>query len=166
MGYGFTPANDSSNSLPGFISSMANSIGTQGQNAEVQGMGALAPVLSSLTGLSKGDQGDVTQAAQPEIDQISQQFDQIRNMISQQPRGGGKTTALAEAPFQKSAAIQRTEGDMRSKATGQLSSLGMGLAGLGAEQQQQAGSLGATEQEITKNPSIFQDIIAAVNAFI
>lgn len=128
--------------LDQFIASLGNLTGGQGQqtlqqgNQQAQsGLNAAGPALQLLTSLTKGDQGDVTQAAQPEIDQISQQFDQIRNMISQQPRGGGKTTALAEAPFQKSAAIQRTEGDMRTKATGQLGQLSTNLAGLGLEQE-------------------------------
>jgi hypothetical protein len=88
-----------------------------------------------LTKLVKGDQGDITQATQPEIDQITQQFDAIRNMISLQPRGGGKTTALAEAPFQKAGAIQRMQGAARTGAAGELGTIGMKLAGLGLSEQ-------------------------------
>lgn len=124
--------------LTRFIRSIQGLTGAQGQGilgaglGQVQsGVSAVSPVLSLLTQLTKGDQGDVTQAAQPEIDQITQQFDQIRNLISLQPRGGGKTSALAEAPFQKSAAIQKDEGALRSNAAGQLGSLGTSLAGIG-----------------------------------
>jgi hypothetical protein len=98
---------------------------------EQSGVNSVAPVLSLLTKLVSGDQADITQATQPEIDQITQQFDQVRNLVSMQPRGGGKTTALAEAPFQKSASIQRMQGDMRTKAAGELGTLGTNLAGLG-----------------------------------
>jgi uncharacterized phage infection (PIP) family protein YhgE len=107
----------------------------QGGSTLTSGINALSPALGMLTSLTKGDQGDVSQAAQPQIDSITQQFDQIRNMISQQPRGGGKTTALAEAPFQKSAAITRTEGDMRTAAAGQLGQLGLGIGNLGLGQE-------------------------------
>ena len=107
----------------------------QGAQTTQSGITALAPALSLLTQLTKGDQGDVTQAAQPQIDQITQQFDAIRNMISMQPRGGGKTTALAEAPFQKAGDIQRTEGAMRTGAAGQLGQLGTNLASLGISQE-------------------------------
>jgi hypothetical protein len=130
------------NSLTSFIRSIEGLTGTQGQQLLGQGaqttqsgITALAPALSFLTQLTKGDQGDVTQAAQPQIDQITQQFDAIRNMISMAPRGGGKTTALAEAPFQKAGDIQRTEGQMRTGAAGQLSGLGLGLANLGLSQE-------------------------------
>jgi hypothetical protein len=128
----------SGNSLTSFIRSVEGLTGTQGQSIlnqglqqEQQGVTAAAPALQLLTQLTKGDQGEVTQAAQPEIDQITQQFDQIRNMISLQPRGGGKTTALAEAPFQKAGDIQRAEGAMRTNAAGQLGGLATNLAGLG-----------------------------------
>ena len=115
------------------IGSFENLFKGQGQNALTAGQNTAAPGLQLLTQLAKGDQGDVSEAAQPQIDSITQQFDQIRNMISQQPRGGGKTTALAEAPFQKSGAIARTEGDMRSGAAGQLAGLGLQQEGIGTQ---------------------------------
>lgn len=130
------------NDLTKFIRSIEGLSGQQGQktvesgSAKVQqGVGAAAPALDFLTKLVKGDQADITQAAQPEIDQITQQFDQIRNLISLQPRGGGKTSAMAEAPFQKAGAIQRTEGEMRTKATGQLGDLSTKLAGIGLSEE-------------------------------
>jgi hypothetical protein len=133
------------NSLTSFIRSIEGLTGQQGQGIlgagltgaqagqqqTQSGVNAAAPALQLLTQLTKGDQGDVTQAAQPQIDQITQQFDQIRNMISMQPRGGGKSTALAEAPFQKAGDIQRTEGTMRTSAAGQLGGLATNLAGIG-----------------------------------
>lgn len=103
----------------------------KGQGTVTEGTNAMAPTLDFLTRLTKGDQGDVTQAAQPEIDQITQQFDQIRNLVSLQPRGGGKASVLAESPFKKAGTIQRTEGEMRTGAAGQLGGLASNLAGLG-----------------------------------
>jgi hypothetical protein len=117
------------------------------------GVNAAAPALNFLTALTQGDQGALTQAAQPEIDQITQQFDQIRNMISMQPRGGGKTSALAEAPFQQAGSIARTEGAMRTGAAGQLGNLasnlagiGLGEAGLGQSLEQQASNIALTKE--------------------
>lgn len=144
-GAGLTPEPSGGNSITQFIRSIEGLTGQQGQGilgagqGQVQqgldttgkGVNALGPALSYLTNLVQGNQADLTQAAQPEIDQISQQFDQIRNLISLQPRGGGKTTALAEAPFQKAGDIQRTEGAMRTDAAGKLGSLGTSLAGIG-----------------------------------
>lgn len=123
------------------------------------GVNAAAPALNFLTQLTKGDQGDVTQAAQPQIDQITQQFDQIRNMTSMQPRGGGKATALAEAPFQKAGDIQRTEGAMRGSAASGLASLSTNLAGLGLQEGSLGAGLQATSAGIAEaTPSPLNDI--------
>jgi hypothetical protein len=148
------------NSLTQFIRSIEGLTGQQGQgilgqglSTTNQGVTAVAPVLSYLTNLVQGNQADITQAAQPEIDQIQQQFDQIRNLISLQPRGGGKTTALAEAPFQEAGQIQRTEGQLRSNAATslgnlgtQLAGVGLGEAGLGAGLEQQSSNIALTKE--------------------
>ena len=153
--------------LDQFIASLANLTGGQGLQAFQQGQNTAAPGLQMLSDLAKGDQGDVSQAAQPEIDSITQQFDQIRNMISQQPRGGGKTTALAEAPFQKSAAITRTEGDMRQGAAGQLAGLGLQQEGIGAGLENESANIGLTKQGLNYGqPSTFSQFLQGVTALI
>jgi uncharacterized phage infection (PIP) family protein YhgE len=152
---------------------LTSGVGTlaSGLQGYQSGLTATAPALSFLTALTKGDQGDVTQAAQPQIDAITQQFDQIRNMISQQPRGGGKASALAEAPFQKSSAIQRTEGDLRANAANSLGNLGTTLAGLGlseagvGQNQESIGAnlLGTSAGIAEKIPSPLEDINSIAN---
>ena len=151
------------NQLQGATQQEGQSAVTGGVNEFNSGLTSAAPALSLLTALTKGDQGDVTQAAQPQIDQITQQFDAIRNMISMQPRGGGKTSALAEAPFQKAGDIQRTEGAMRTGAAGQLSSLSTQLAGLGLQQEGIGAGLQGTSAQIAKEtPSPLNDINSLV----
>ena len=151
--------------LDQFIASLANLTGGQGLNAFQQGQNTAAPGLQLLTQLAKGDQGDVSEAAQPQIDSITQQFDQIRNMISQQPRGGGKTTALAEAPFQKSAAITRTEGDMRQGAAGQLAGLGLQQEGIGAGLENESANIGLQKQGLDYGQQTpFQMATSAANS--
>lgn len=145
------------NQSKGFFSS--------GAGTTKEGTNAIAPALDFLTKLTKGDQGDVTQAAQPEIDQITQQFDAIRNMVSLQPRGGGKASVLAESPFQKAGAIQRTEGQMRAGAAGQLGTLGSNLAGIGLSES----GLGAQEQSVEANAAAqhkntFQKIMEGISS--
>jgi hypothetical protein len=146
-----------------------------GLDTTSKGIESLGPVMDLLTKLVKGDQGDITQAAQPEIDQITQQFDQIRNMISMQPRGGGKTTALAEAPFQKAGAIQRTEAGMRTAATGQLGTLGTTLAGLGLseaglgtgmEEAALSAATGLRQQKIAGNKTLAQQANEWISAIL
>lgn len=169
------------NSLDQFIRSIEGLTGTQGQkllstgaSTTAAGTTAMAPALDFLTKLTKGDQADITQATQPEIDQITQQFDQIRNMISMQPRGGGKTSALAEAPFKKAGEIQRIQRAMRTGAAGELGGLatdiaGIGLsqAGLGTSLEDRAAQIALQKQGLDySQPSALEQIIAGVNAFL
>ena len=158
-----TGANDINN-FENLFKGQGEAAFSAGNQNLLSGTNTMAPALQLLTQLTKGDQGDVSQAAQPQIDSITQQFDQIRNMISQQPRGGGKTTALAEAPFQKSAAITRTEGDMRSGAAGQLGSLGLGVSNLGLGQQGLGAQLEGLGFDAAKaKPSLLNQLSSLVN---
>ena len=115
----------------------------QGRDVYSGGLQAFGPVLSQLTSLVKGDQADVSQQMQPEANRIRDSFAAARNIIGQQGRGGGKTTALAEAPFQQA----RQMGDMaqqaRAGASGQLGNVAQVLAGLGLNEQ----SLGIGETQ-------------------
>lgn len=92
---------------------------------------AAAPALNYLTSLVQGNQADIQQAMAPEIDQISQAFDAARNLVSQQPRGGGKASTLAEAPFQQATAISNMEAQAQQGAAGQLGQLSTSLANVG-----------------------------------
>lgn len=161
----FTPISPTGGTnLDQFIATMANLTGGQGAEQFQTGTAALAPVLSQLVGLSRGDQGDVTQATQPQIDQIQQQFDAIRNMISMQPRGGGKTTALAEAPFQKAGDIQRVQQQAVQGAQGQLAGLGLNLAQLGAGQEQEAANIGLQKQGLDySQPSALSQVLSGLS---
>lgn len=137
-------------SLTRFVRGMQNQLsggGTQAFNAGQtglvrgaqdykSGLNAMAPVLETLTRLVKGDQADVSQAIQPEANRIRDSFAAVRNMISAQPRGGGKTSTLAEAPFQQAKAIGDIAAAKRSEATGELGNLSTTLAGLGQGQEQ------------------------------
>jgi hypothetical protein len=88
-------------------------------------------------------------------------------MISQQPRGGGKTTALAEAPFQKSAEITRTEGAARQGAAGQLAGLGLQQEGIGAGLENESASIGLQKQGLNYGQnSTYQDFLNGVNTLI
>lgn len=145
----FTPISPTGGTnLDQFIATMANLTGQQGAEQLQAGTSALAPVLSQLLSLSRGDQGDVAQVTQPQVDQITQQFDAIRNMIGMQPRGGGKTTALAEAPFQQAGDIARVKEQAVSGAQGNLANLGLNLAGLGEGLENTSANIGLQKQSL------------------
>ena len=78
----------------------------------------------------------MNEALSPQFDQISQQFDQIRNSISAtQPRGGGTASSFAQAPFQEAAAKGEIAAKARTDAAGQLGQLSTAEAGLGEGEQ-------------------------------
>lgn len=147
LGFSAQPINDD-NQMANFVQSSENlGMGTgvsgqkMGRGTTQQGLGAFAPVLSYLTLLTKGDQGSLAQATQPQANQIQDSFAAVRNMISGQPRGGGKAGVLAEAPYQQSKQIGDMQQGARSGAAGQLGNVANMLAGLGQGQE----SLGLNE---------------------
>ena len=173
----------SGNSLDKFLRSIEGYTANQGQQLQVgggqtmqSGLNDLGPALDILTKLTKGDQADVNQALGPQYQSIDEQMGAIRSMISQQPRGGGKTTALAEAPFKAASEKQNLATQARTAATGQLAQLGTEVAGLG----ERALGLGIGETEASANMALtkqgldygtnfasqFQAIAQGLNALI
>lgn len=108
-------------------------IGT-GQQTTAGGIEALAPSLDFLTRLVKGDQADVQQAEAPQDHALTEQFAAIRNMISSQPRGGGKASALAELPFKKAETETTNATNARTGAASTLGNIATSLAGIGVQQ--------------------------------
>lgn len=107
----------------------------QGKQQYGAGVASAAPALDYLTRLVKGDQADISQAIQPEADRIRDSFAAVRNMISSQPRGGGKAGVMAEAPYKEAEQIGELASNARSGAVQPLSQLAATLAGLGLNQQ-------------------------------
>ena len=146
-GVNVEPVNGSQDSLTQFTRSLGNTAAEQANSAtgtgtSVFGSGvqSMQPAINFFQKLL-GSNEDLQSALGPQFDQISQQFDQIRNSISAtQPRGGGTASSMVQAPFQEAAA----KGDIASKARtsaasdlGQLSAteagLGLSEQGLGAQ---------------------------------
>lgn len=160
--FGFKPQGvQDSNQMANFLQSSENSAmagGAQnlqqgagmlqgGGTTTAQGIQSLGPVLQYLTALTKGDQGDLAQATQPQVNQIKDSFAAIRNMISAQPRGGGKAGVLAEAPYKQEQQIGDMQQQARSGAAGQLGNVANMLAGIGTAQQ----GIGLGEQNLGLN---------------
>lgn len=155
----YEPMSGADNSTTAFLYSLQNLMGGEGQRGYQQGqagyqtaLGALGPTMDYLTQLTKGDQGDISQATQPEANRIRDSFNAVRNMISQQPRGGGKAGALAEAPYQQQQQINDLAQQARTGAAGQLGQLATTLAGLGLDQSSQGLQLQnlATQAALTR----------------
>jgi hypothetical protein len=87
----------------------------RGRDITDSGLHNLGPTLDYFGKLLSGDPAQIAEAMQPEVDQISQQFGQIRNMFSRtQARGGGGTSTMAQSPFEQI----RMLSDLVSKARG------------------------------------------------
>lgn len=153
-GLSLEPTN-SGNSITQFLRSIEGLTGTSGQSAFTSGQNLLgpsqqllgagqgtfqtgvqsmAPALDYLTRLVKGDSADTDQALSPQIDAIKGNFNEARKLIASQPRGGGKSTLLAEAPFEQAKQISNVKNTARTAATSQLSQLSETLASLGLQQ--------------------------------
>lgn len=117
------------------LASVGDVATSTGKSTTHAGLNSMSPVLQYLTALTKGDSADMAQATQPQVNQIKDSFSAIRNMISQQPRGGGKAGVLAEQGSQQTKQIGDMQSQARQGAAGQLGSLSSSLAGLGVDEQ-------------------------------
>lgn len=139
-GFKAQPIQDN-NPMANFLGSTQNLAAGAGSSAISTGVktaktgtDSLSPVLDYLTKLTKGDQADVSQAIQPEADRIRDSFAAVRNLISSQPRGGGKAGQLAESGFDEQSKIADVASKARTGAVGELGSLGTTLTGLGTQE--------------------------------
>src|SRR5436309_3886644 len=74
------------------------------------------------------------QAIGPEADSIGQQFNATRQMISQQPRGGHKTSQLAQLPIEQSRELSGLVGQARRGAPAGLEQIAGLLSQLGEQE--------------------------------
>jgi hypothetical protein len=107
-----------------------------GAATTAQGVGLLGPVSSYFQNLLSGDPASLMAAIQPEADTVGQQFGQIRQMISQQPRGGGKTSTLAQLPVQHLQTLMNLVSQARNAAPAGLESIARLLSGIGQQETQ------------------------------
>lgn len=121
-----------------------------GKGNTAQGMSDLNAPTSYFRKLLSGDPNELMSALNPELDNISTQFNQVRRMISDQPRGGGKTSVLASMPAQQIGAISNLYSGARRGAANSL----VGIAG--QEAQTGLAQTGMGMQNISQAPGIAQ----------
>lgn len=88
----------------------------KGQALTDKGVGDLQPVYDYFKKLLSSDTTELLSAVQPEADAIGQQFSAVRSMIADQPRGGGKTSALASNPIEHIRALSNLMSNARTGA--------------------------------------------------
>lgn len=133
-------------SLTQFLRSITNFLGASGQSGMATGAGTTGTGQDIFTGATKGAQpsldywsailsGDPTATAKalaPMTDTVSKQYDAAaRQTETGAPRGGGRSSALAEAPFQKAGAVGNIAAGLQPAAATSLAGTETALAQLG-----------------------------------
>ncbi len=79
-----------------------------------------------------GDRQEMLSLLAPEVETIVSQYDTARrNITNLAPRGGGRTTAMAESRFEEAGLIQRLLQESRRMAAGEVADIGGQLTQLG-----------------------------------
>lgn len=110
----------------------------QGQGYNNMALPAYSNALDFWQAILRGDRTSLNSFLGPEINQYRQgQQNALQNVSQFAPRGGARTTALAELPFQQAKTVGDMYASARPVAAGQVgaiaSDLGAkGMAGLGA----------------------------------
>lgn len=119
-----------------------------GKGNTAQGMSDLNAPTSYFRKLLSGDPNELMSALNPELDNISTQFNQVRRMISDQPRGGGKTSVLASMPAQQIGAISNLYSGARRGAANSLTDIagreaqtGLAQTGMGIQNMGEASGI-------------------------
>jgi hypothetical protein len=122
----------------------------QGQQDTQSGLSDLHPALDYFRRLLSGDREALASATQPQTDQIAGQFQQIRQMFSNNgSRGGGQTSTLAQMPFTQQRELADLNAQARNNAAGTIGQLGLGESGIGlGEEAQGAGLLSSANQAL------------------
>jgi len=96
-----------------------------------KGEESIEQALSYYLPLLSGDRQAMMEAMGPEVNQIVSQYDTGRRAAAEfTPRGGGRTTALAELPFRKAGAITSLLQGARPGAAKAVSDIGFGVGDL------------------------------------
>jgi len=148
------------NSLTQFLRSLTNLTGEKGSSILSQGQDWLSKPASYYSGILSGKPADVAGALAPELSAASDQYEGAkRNLDQYSPAGGGRSTALAQLPFERA----RTQGNIistaRRDAAPELASMGsdeskMGLQALFNTIQQLMGRRGQNITEDTANKQL------------
>jgi len=113
---------------------------------------AATQVLNYYQALLSGDQAKLGAALQPQIDPISHQFDQIRQMFAENSqRGGGQASSQAAAPYQE---LQTIAG-LKNNAISGAAQGETGAAKTKADIYANIGQQGLSEQQLGQQQSEF-----------
>jgi hypothetical protein len=119
--------------------------GVQATGDLLKSSGDFQPIIDQFRRLLSGDTTALMQEEQPQADVIGQQFSQVRRMISDQPRGGGKTSQVAQLPVQQIGQISNLLANARNSAPAGLQSALAAKAGVTSDAAQKLLGTGLSE---------------------
>lgn len=124
--------NTQKGALTGAINASTNQALPAGQSFLDTSKGAFQPAIDYWSKILSGDAGAMTSALAPEISQIGNAYQTAGNSASMtSPRGGFRSTTMANLPFQQAAQVGNLFSTLRPTAANALSSIGGATGGLG-----------------------------------
>ena len=129
---GLTPEPIQGNSLTQYLRSLTNYGGNTGSSLLSSGTGMTGQAADYWSGILSGNPTALASAMQPEITAASQQYNAARQQANTfAPSGGGRSSLMAQLPFQQAGTVSNIIAQARPQAAQQLANLGLGTAGLG-----------------------------------
>jgi len=125
--------NNSQDSLTQFLRSLFNTTGTQGASALSQGVGGAGTAMDYWSKILSGNPSAIMSVMSPEVQAAQAQYKGAQtqaNMFA--PRGGGRSSMMAQLPMQQAGTIGNIIAQARPAAAGNLAQTGLGMGGLGA----------------------------------
>ena len=119
-------------SQAGDLSKKGNTLFGKGSELFGEGGAALAPVLGQLLKILSGNSADLTQAIEPQVRGVVDQYDTARRAAAEfTPRGGGQASENARSRSEEAGKISEIRSNAITSATKDLQSLGAMLLSQG-----------------------------------
>ena len=119
----------------GSLQNQGRSLGTSGAGTLASGTQSMQSLMNQLQKIMGGGQAGL-EAVAPEVNTVASQYQGARKAAAElSPRGGGRTSTLANQPFAEMGDIQKMMFGEQSRARGQAGSLAGQMANLGLNEE-------------------------------
>lgn len=138
-------------STSGSLQTQGNALGKAGAGTLASGTQGMQSVMNQLQKIMGGGQAGL-EAVAPEVNTVASQYQGARKAAAElSPRGGGRTSTLANEPFAEMGDIQKMMFGEQSKARGQAGSLAGQMASLGLNEESLASTDWGNVANIAQN---------------
>lgn len=120
-------------SLTQFLRSLFNATGTSGTSALNTGIGGTGTAMDYWTKILSGNPAAIMSVMSPEVQAAIAQYKGAQTQADTfAPRGGGRSSLMAQLPFQRAGTVSNIISQARPMAATNLAQTGLGMGGLGA----------------------------------